>query len=125
MAFDYAEAAAKALELIAEFGIEVSHSSVPDGTYNVATSTMTAVPVQQTGTGVLLEYSTQEKGVRQAAGKLVQTNDRKLLLAPQGITIHPVPNDTITFNAITYTVIEVATLGPAGIPVLFTLQVRR
>lgn len=125
MSFDYGKSAATATRLLAKFGQAVTHNSIAEGAYDVATATVPLTTTAQPGTGVLLEYSVQEAGVMQAAGTLVQTNDRKLLLSVSGITIPPAPNDTAVVAGVTYTVLQVKTLKPAAVVVMYELHLRR
>lgn len=125
MAFDYARSAATATRLLTNFGQAVTHTNVAEGTYNPATGTFSTTTTNQSAIGVLLEYTTEEAGVIQAAGGLVQANDRKLLLGVSGITLSPVPNDTVTVSGVVYTVIKVRTLKPAATVVMYELHLRR
>ena len=125
-AFDYADATATATELLTDFGTACTVTRVVEGTYNPATGTFTGgSTTNQSGIGVLLEYTPQEAGVLQQAGTLVQASDRKLLLSVSGINNAPEPNDTVTFNGVVYTVIQAKSLAPAGYVVMYELMLRR
>lgn len=121
----YDEMQEMASELIAEFGQALTHISVTEGVYNPATGTTTNTTTTQNGFGAIFEFTNQEAGVIQTAGGLVQTNDRKLLLSSSGITVGPLPNDTMTVDGVVYTVLKVQTLKPAATVVMYELHLRR
>lgn len=126
MSFDYDEAAADALELLAEYGINSVQVTTPGaGTYDASSATVSNTPTVDTGTGALLDYNLRDLGKSNAPGTLIEATDKKLLLAPAGITIEPSPKTTIRFGSTVYKVVTVKTVAPAGIPVLYILQVRK
>lgn len=124
MSFDYAASAATALRLLKQFGCSVTHNST-QATYDPATSEAQQDVAAQNGTGVLLDYTTQEAGQRQDGQSLIQVGDKKFLLATDGIKYPPVTNDTIDVGEDTYTVIRAKTLAPAGTAVLYECQLRK
>lgn len=125
MAFNYPASAVTATALITQFGQTITHASVTEGVYDPATGTVGTTTANQTGIGVLLEYSVKESGVMQASGVLVTANTRKLLLSVSGMTVAPMPNDTVTVAGIVYTVEQVKTLKPSDTVVMYELRVTR
>lgn len=125
MSFDYAKSAATALRLIEKFGGPVTHKSVSAGVYDPATGTVTSSESAQSVRGVLLEYTIREKGEYERAGTIITATDRKLLLAASGLIEVPKNSDLIDWRGSQYKVKQVATLAPAGVPVLYELLVSR
>lgn len=125
MSFDYANSAATATRLLTKFGLATTHNSIAEGAYDPATGTVGTTTTAQSGISVLLEYSTKEKGEFQQAGTAVDASTRKLLLSVSGITVAPKPADTVVFNSVTYTILQVATLAPGGTPVLYECMVKK
>ena len=80
---------------------------------------MTAGSIVTWGAPVVIdEYSAKE-----IDGTLIQRGDCKLMLP--GVAPAPLVGDTINLGGIIWNVVNVTTDQPAGVPVLFTLQVRR
>lgn len=125
--FDYAEAQADALELIAEFGQSVTLTRSVPGAYDTATGTTGAATVT-TQTVLAVEEAYHARSID---GTLILAGDKKLLVSPltaAGAAISaPKAEDTVTFSgdASPWTVKSVEALAPAGTPVLYTLQLRR
>lgn len=111
MAFNYAKSAVTAARLLAKFGGPVTIAAIAGAS--------------QDGTGVLLEYSTEEKGEYLKAGTPITAADRKLLLSVTGIATEPVPGHIATWQGIKYQVKQVSKLAPAGVTVMYELMVRR
>lgn len=74
------------------------------------------------GIGVLLDYTQRE-----IDGTVIQHGDQKLLLAPQ-IEVVPTTAHTVTAMHLgvnkAFTVKNVGAVAPAGVPVLYILQLR-
>ena len=120
MAIDYAEIAAESLESIAEAGQSVTlHKAGTDDVY---------IPGGQPG-GVTLARDipgiAAVFGYKQSAidGVQILQGDQRMLLAPQ-IAEEPRKGDTVTANGKTYNVMAVERVAPAGVPVLYKLQLR-
>lgn len=108
-----------ALRLITTTGCSVDCTRITGQNYDPATgdlvSGLTAtwpVPVLQ-----------QEYTTREIDGELIQRGDAKFLLP--GVAPAPLVDDRLTVGAVTWTVVGVQTVQPAGIPIIHTLQVRR
>ena len=122
----YDEMADVALELIAEFGQAGTLTSVTKGEYDPVTGFGTdPVTLTQTGQLVLLDYTTQEAGIINAAGSLVQQGDKKIMLAAKGLVWAPTMTTTILADGLTWTIINIKTTNPAGTPLLYELHGRR
>lgn len=118
MSFDYADAAATALELITDFGASATLIKRAEGSYDPATGTNSVTETSYTVKAVLLNYRANETNTQ---GSLIQAKDRKVIM--QATTVTPDVSDTFTFNSVTYRVVEVKTLSPSGTNVLHELRV--
>lgn len=121
MAIDYAEIAAGALESIAEAGQPVTlHHKGPSGPPGpfVPGQPVTPTVLDYPGTGALFGYKQ-----RDIDGTLIKHGDQRLLLAPQ-IEVSPKTGDTVTVGAKAYNVLNVGIVAPAGVAVLYKLQLR-
>lgn len=89
--------------------------------YNVTTGD----PVEQEVAVVLSEYS-----AREIDGTIIQAQDRRVLMSAIGETgsrLNPAPtvNDELRVSGDTFNVQGSMATAPAGVPLLFRLQVRR
>lgn len=120
MAMDYADIAAGALESIAEAGAPmVLHKKGTDGVYVPGVGPQPGTPVRNIpGTAAVFGY-------KQSAidGTQIRQGDQRMLLAPQ-IAEEPVKGDTVTAGGKTYNVMNMERVAPAGIVVLYKLQLR-
>lgn len=118
MAIDYDEIAASALEAIAEAGQEVVlHRKGTPGPF-VPGQPVTPAVVDYSGTGALFGYA--QKHIDDTN---ILHGDQRLLLAPQ-IEVEPKTGDIVTVGAKTFNVVRVEIVAPAGVPVLYKLQLR-
>lgn len=118
MAIDYAEIADGVLESIAEAGQPVTlHRKGPPGPFVPGQPVMPTV-LDYPGTGALFGYKQ-----RDIDGTLIKHGDQRLLLAPQ-IEVVPKSGDTVTVGAKVYNVVDVGIVAPAGVAVLYKLQLR-
>lgn len=121
------------LALIADdgFGQVIVLSRTTTGAYDTSTGKPGVTSTTQTGSGVVLEYSTFTRaGVQNTPGSLIQAGDRQLLLSPvdaNGQPLNPPPavDDLVTLaDGTTYTVTSAAPLSPAGTPIYFDCNLR-
>lgn len=118
MAFDYAVIAVTVLEMLAEFGAPaelVSKSS----TYDPATGTASGSTETTPCTACVI---TSEKSY--VDGTLILAGHRVALLPPQGIS-EPKPGMKLRWMGEDLTVAVCKPLAPAGVPVLYELQVKQ
>lgn len=124
MAIDYDEIAADALVAIEEAGQAVTLNIPGTGGGYVPGVGVVQVNPSTTadGIGVLLDYTQRE-----IDGTNILHGDQKLLLAPQ-IAVTPSTAHTVTAMHLgqskTFTVVNVGAVAPAGVPVLYILQLR-
>jgi hypothetical protein len=131
----YTEKAETSRRLLAKFGQSVTVKRIVAGTYNPETGTVTNAETEYTGIAALLDYKLQEKGLANESDSLVQSGDKKLLLAPLGYLVSAPdaqitlpdfePNDTVTVQGVAWTVVNAKHLKPAGTTVLQELQLRK
>lgn len=118
MAIDYDEIAAGALESIAEAGQPVTlHRKGPAGPF-VPGQPVTPSVLDYPGTGTLFGYKQ-----RDIDGTLIKHSDQRLLLAPQ-IDVEPKTGDMVAVSGSSYAVVNVEVVAPAGVVVLYKLQLR-
>ena len=103
------------------------HQPASDGTFDPATETTSgATPAQDhAGSGVETKYD-----ARSIAAGLVQAGDVKFLLSPVKLDGSPMPEPaadswTLTKGGQTWTIKLVTPTSPAGLDVMYELQLRR
>ncbi len=117
----YAQKATAAHRLLAKFGMTMTltRPSSSEPTYDSATGVATPVaPLTYTVTGVKFEYSARERD-----GSLIQTGDQRVYLSTTGAVL-PLPGDTLTIGSV-FRVVRTGAISPAGVDVLYDLQVRK
>lgn len=120
MSFNYSQTAANAARLIQRFGSSVAMSRTVPGAYNPANGAPAAgTTTEQTVQAVVLDYPHAY-----IDGALIRSGDRRALVAAVGVTA-PQAGDTFTWKSQDLVVISVKELGPSGVAVLYTLQVRK
>lgn len=124
MTFNYAKSAATAQKLLANFGKDVTVRRQTAGAYDPATSSATITNVDVIAKGALFDYSRMQYGQNTAVGTLIQTGDKRLLLSPLNFTSDPVATDLIIADGFTWTIIDIKILRPAGVTVMYDIQIR-
>lgn len=118
MTFDYASVAATSLELLTEFGQDVTCRAYTQGTYDPATGATTNTTADTTRKGVLLDFGAGQTLER---GGLIQGGDKRLLLdATATVDL----NDHFIVAGADYSIVSVGSVDPAGTRVLFDLHLR-
>jgi hypothetical protein len=115
MSFNYANSAKTARKLLANFGQDMT---VTKEVYNIDTGALTSTTTT-IDKGVILPYS---QGVVSLSNGLIKSSDQLIYI---NINVVPVPTDRITVGTDVYSIVSVEALEPAGIHVLYTLQVRK
>lgn len=127
--FDYADMAATAQELLVEFGGPITVRHIVTGEYDPDLGEAPTTAVDNDGIGALFDYTAQAAGVANMAGSVIETGDKQLYLAPElvagGAMPEPKPADLVLALSATWRVVTVKTLAPAGVVLLFELQLRR
>ncbi|WP_063582859.1 hypothetical protein [Achromobacter ruhlandii] len=127
--FDYADMAATAQALLEEFGGPVTVRQVMTGEYDPDLGQAPNTTVDHDGIGALFDYTAQAAGVANMAGSVIETGDKQLYLAPElatgGAMPEPKPTDLVLALGVTWRVVTVKTLAPAGLVLLYELQLRQ
>jgi hypothetical protein len=121
MSFDYDNIADVADELLAEFGQACVLTSITDGAYNPETGEAGTTITNHQVTAAIFAYPQ-----RYIDGTLIRTGDKRAQVSPVGLTVDPKPGDTLTdASGAVFQVIDAKPTAPAGVAVLWTLQVRK
>lgn len=112
--FNYAKSALTARKLLANFGQAMT---LTKEVYNIDTGALTSTTTT-TDKGVLFAYS---KGVASMSNGLIQASDQQVYI---NISSIPAPNDRLSVGTKVYSIVSVEALEPAGVNVLYILQVR-
>lgn len=119
----YDKMAKMALGMITEFGQPVTLRNITPGNYDPETSsTLPSQVTEQVAQGVLVEFTGREF----EASSLIQTGDKKLKIAAQGLAWLPSLGSKAVIQGVEWLIIPpVKEINPAGTPILYELQVRR
>ncbi|UXN66575.1 hypothetical protein N8E89_26170 (plasmid) [Phyllobacterium sp. A18/5-2] len=116
--FNYLRAQASALRLIDKFGpagaiVRDVPGSGPE--WNPGEP----VPTAHTCTMAVLKFDNKD-----IDGTLIKASDKKVYIAPKGLSVVPATTDKPIIGAVSHTVVRVMPLNPAGINVYFEVQAR-
>lgn len=116
--FDYASLKKTASKLISNFGADSVISREDGGSYNVASGSMSGgTSASFTAKSVRAQFSIAEK-----ASSAVQDADIKMLVeAGKGI---PAIDNTLTFDSVSYRIMDVTTISPSGTDMYYELHLR-
>lgn len=118
--FNYAKSANTAKTLIAKFGRDITHSRVSAGTYNPNTDTFTGAGTTNT-TVKACDFAVNGQDL--INNTLIQEGDRYALIEP--ILASVLTTDLLIIDGVTWTILRVETLAPAGTIVLFKVYIRK
>jgi hypothetical protein len=121
MAF-YEEMAVVALDLITEFGQQITIIDITPGTYDPETSKNgPETVVERVAQGILLDFT----GYEFQTNSLIQLGDKKMKIAAHGLTSAPGLLSKVVAQGRTWSIIPpMKEINPAGTPILYELQVR-
>lgn len=129
MAIDYTEIAAGALESLLEAGQTVKLRRTVPGEYDPSTGGAVDVDVDYEGTGAAFDYSLQDSGQASDPNTLIRVGDKQLYLAvtqTNGDAMPtPLTSDRMVIGAAVWSVQNVKEVNPAGVPVLYELNLRK
>ena len=118
MAKDYTKTAATAKKLLDKFGAACVFSRTTGAALDPATGTVSGGTVSTiTGSGVRVDYAQSE-----IDGTVIQRSDFKVLF--EGLAGVPLTGDKLLFGGLSYRVMTSRPLSPAGVDVIYTVQVR-
>jgi hypothetical protein len=121
--FDYAEAAADALEMLAEFGQagQIRRTTRTGGGPSDPTGGTETV-TDYAATLVVLPINRDNAG-RDVAGTVIKTDDLRVLVGP--LAIEPTTTDRIVCSEGVLTIIDPGKLSPSGEAVLYDMTARK
>lgn len=114
----YDDLKATALRLITDKGKACTLRKQASGAYSPTTGTSTITNTDYSIVGVLLNYS---RSVQNKVETMIEVNDRKAII--QG-DVTPDVTDLFIFENVTYRIISIKTVNPAGTAIIHELQVR-
>lgn len=121
----YTRGAATANKQLEKYGQAVTYQAITTGTYNPETGTVTNTETEYTGFGALFDFKERQLGTNFAAGSTIEGGDKYALVAPETLTVTPKVNDKLVIGSDTWTVLNIKTLAPAGVLVLYTFHLRK
>lgn len=108
-----------ARSLLLNFGQSMTFTRDVAGTYDPTSGSVVNTTETFTDYGVVLPYG---DGSSSVADSLIQQGDRQVFIQ---ISTEPKTTDKITIAGTTFNIVNVKPLEPAGINVLYELQVRK
>ncbi|KAF1706287.1 hypothetical protein [Pseudoxanthomonas sacheonensis] len=114
--FNYPATAATATRLLTRFGATCTLVRTTTGAYDPATGSNTVTVENLPTTAAVFAYDQ-----KYIDGTLILAGDQLAYCAP---AVTPKQGDSFTWNSATFTVIAVKPISPAGIPILFEVQIR-
>ena len=117
----YGDVAMVALDMIAQFGQRITLRNITPGAYDPSTGTQAPdIITEQPAVAMLVEY----KGFEFQTGTLIQQGDKKLKVPALGLEWPPDMKTKAIIADKAWSVVNVKAINPAGVPILYELQVR-
>ena len=124
MAFDYANTAQTVLRLLARFGAATTLTRPGVSAYDPTTGTVNATPVVDAVTAAVFPYMLRRLDDRSIDGTLIFATDKQAYIAsPTGLA-EPKPGDVLLWQGVGLTVVTCKSVAPAGVAVIYEMQVR-
>ena len=124
MSINYSAIAKQAASAIQSAGQALEFTRETKGLSDPATGTRAESTYQNfSANGVVLEYSAKDSGLSHIEGTVIRKDDKKILLEANGYI--PDIDDEVNIKGVSFTVVGVKPLSPAGVDVIDTVQVRR
>lgn len=120
----YADLAAVADDLLAEFGQPVTIRRQTPGSYDPDTGSATVTTADESGYGAVFDFGLHQSGLSFSAGNMILAGDKQMLLSPVGITV-PAPGHLAIIGSETWAIVSVKTTAPAGVAVLYECLLRK
>lgn len=129
----YDEMAELTLELIGEFGQTVILRDETPGEFDPVTGGSTpSVIIDQPAQAILQDYGLQQSGTSYAAGTEIRQGDKKVMVSalaageggPKQLT-PPQLTTLVIAGGVTWTIVNIKEINPAGTPLLYEIQGRR
>lgn len=116
---NYSNLKVTARVLLKKFGQSMTLTRDVAGAYDPTTGSVSNTVQTFVDFGVVLPYS---NGVSSIADSLIQTGDRQVFIQ---MSTEPKPTDKITIAGAVHNIVNVKPLEPAGVNVLYELQIRK
>ena len=116
MSFDYAKTAATALRLLTRFGAAATLKREVVGDYDPDTGTSPVTTTSLATTACVFDYDAEY-----IDGTLILAGDKQAYLASAPV---PKQGDKLAWQGADYTVIAAKAVAPAGVAVLYEVQIR-
>lgn len=117
---DYGAIATNAQSAIEDAGTTITVTRKTVDSFDPALGyTVPGADIVATGYGVQTAYKS-----RDIDGTVIKLGDMRLLIGP-GLSIEPSVNDTVTVDSVTWNIVDVSPVSPAGTDCLYICQVRR
>lgn len=120
--FDYTKSQATANRLLAKFGRDITHRRVTEGAYDPDTGTVTNTTVDTTIKAADFDFADKTNG-NQYTDITIQATDRYALVSPDIAAIDV--SDKLIIGGVTWNIINVKQLAPAGTTVLWSCHIRK
>ena len=114
----YSDLKLTAARLLTDKGQQVTFSREVETAFNPTTGVVTASTTTYTGYGAAFDYSQRE-----IDGVIVQAGDIRFLM--EATTTEPKNGDTTTIDSSNYRIMNVNPTSPAGVVVMYEVQLRR
>lgn len=129
----YQRMADTTLRLISRFGQTVTLRDETPGTFDPVTGGSTpGTIVDQSAQAILQDYGAQQAGTSYAAGTEIRQGDKKIMVAAlttvdgQPAQLSPPKMTTkVIAGGVTWTIVNIKEINPAGTPLLYEIQGRR
>ncbi|MBF0675588.1 hypothetical protein [Pseudomonas sp.] len=130
----YDRMAATALRLIERFGQTITLRDITEGVYDPVTGEDTpSEPADQPAQAILQDYPAQMSGMSYADGTVIRQGDKKILVAAlttdssgQKVQLTPPQMTTqVIAGGVTWAVVNIKEISPAGTPLVYEIQGRR
>jgi hypothetical protein len=106
---------------IKQFGMPMTLSTETAGTYDPSTGVVSdPVKVDHLVNGIVIEYESKD-----IDGTLIKIGDKIALMTASDTTPEPNSDNTLTMNSVDWAVISCNPIAPAGLAIVYKVQVRK
>lgn len=109
-----------AYKAIKEDGCQITVSQLIKGEYVPSDGSVTNTTKEYSTYGIITDYLLYE-----IDGTRVKAGDKKVVLGATSILPTPTPDDSLKINGETWSIVKCLPIMPAGIPILYRIQVRK